>query len=55
MWHTQERRDKYKRFWWKSPKERDHLEDKGVDGRIGSELILGRLAGGCELDSTGSV
>jgi hypothetical protein len=27
-------------------KERDHLEDQGVDGRMGSERILGRLAGG---------
>jgi len=33
-------------FWWESPKERDHLEDRGVDGRMGSEWILGRLAGG---------
>jgi hypothetical protein len=32
-------------------KERDHLEDRGVDGKMGSEWILGRLAGG--LDSTG--
>jgi hypothetical protein len=21
-------------FWWGSPRERDHLEDQGVDGRI---------------------
>jgi len=27
-------------------KERDHSEDRGVDGRMGSEWILGRLAGG---------
>jgi hypothetical protein len=27
-------------------KERDHLKDQGVDGRMGSEWILGRLAGG---------
>jgi hypothetical protein len=33
-------------FWRESPKERCHLEDQGVDGRIESELILGRLAGG---------
>jgi hypothetical protein len=26
-----------------SPKERDHLEDQGVDGKMGSVLILGRL------------
>jgi hypothetical protein len=29
-------------FWWESSKERDHLEDQGVD-RMGSEWILGRL------------
>jgi hypothetical protein len=32
------------RFWWESPKERDHWEDQGVGGKKGSELILGRLA-----------
>jgi hypothetical protein len=25
------------------PKERDHSEDQGVDGRMGSELILEKL------------
>jgi hypothetical protein len=30
----------------------DHLEDKGVDGRMGSEWILGRLVLGCGLDVT---
>jgi hypothetical protein len=34
MWHARE-----------SQKERDHSEDRGVDGRMGSEWILGRLAG----------
>jgi hypothetical protein len=29
-----------------SQKERDHLEDQGIDGRMGSEWILGRLARG---------
>jgi hypothetical protein len=33
-------------FWWESPKERDHLEDQGVDWKMGSEWILGRLAWG---------
>jgi hypothetical protein len=35
-------------------KERDHLEDQGVGGKMGSEWILRRLAWGCGLDSTGS-
>jgi hypothetical protein len=28
-------------FWWENPKERDHLENQGIDGRMGSERILG--------------
>jgi hypothetical protein len=31
---------------WESQKERDHLKDQGIDGRMGSEWILGRLAEG---------
>jgi hypothetical protein len=56
MWHAWERREKCKRIWCEIPKERDHLEDQGVGGKMGSEWILGRLAwgGGCGLDSTGS-
>jgi hypothetical protein len=26
-------------FWWEGPKERDHLEDGGVDGKMGLEWI----------------
>jgi hypothetical protein len=37
-----------KSFWWESPKERDHSKDRGVDGRMGLEWTLGRLAGGVE-------
>jgi hypothetical protein len=36
---------KYTRFWWENRKERDHLKDQGVDGRMGSKFIIGRLAG----------
>jgi hypothetical protein len=33
-------------FWWENQKERDYWEDQGTDGMMGSEWILGRLAGG---------
>jgi hypothetical protein len=45
MWHAWESREKCTRFWWEIPKERDHSEDHGVDGRMGSQWIIGRLAG----------
>jgi hypothetical protein len=48
-WHAWERREKWTRFWWESPRE----GDQGVGGKLGSEWILGRLAWGCGLDSTG--
>jgi hypothetical protein len=31
------------RVWWESPKEKDHLKDQSVDGRMGSKWILERL------------
>jgi hypothetical protein len=34
-------------------KGRDHLEDLGVDGKV-LEWMLGKLGGGCGLDSSGS-
>jgi hypothetical protein len=46
MWHAWERGEKCRGFWWESPKETDHLEDRGVDGKMGLEWILGILAGG---------
>jgi hypothetical protein len=30
------------------PEGKNHLEDQGVDGRMGSQWILGRLAGGVQ-------
>jgi hypothetical protein len=41
-------------FWWEIQREGDNLEDQGVGGKMGSEWMLGRLAWGCGLDSTGS-
>jgi hypothetical protein len=32
-WHAWERKEECIRFWWESPKERDHLEDHGISGR----------------------
>jgi hypothetical protein len=46
MWHAWQRTEKCKGFWWESPKERAHLEDQGVDEKMGSEWILGRLTWG---------
>jgi hypothetical protein len=46
MWHTLDRREKGTGFWCQGPKERDHLKDRGVDGQMGLEWILGRLVGG---------
>jgi hypothetical protein len=36
------------------PEGKDHLEDQGVDGRMGSMWTLERLAAGCGVDSPGS-
>jgi hypothetical protein len=44
MWHSRERIGKCTGVWWESPKERDHLKDQGIDGKMGSEWILGILA-----------
>jgi hypothetical protein len=54
MWHAWERTEKCTGFWWESLKERDHSEDQGVGGKMRSEWVLGKLAWGCGLDSTGS-
>jgi hypothetical protein len=34
------------RVLWESLKERDYLEDLGIDGKKGSKWTLGRFAGG---------
>jgi len=34
MKHIWEREEEYTGFWWGNLREQDHLEDRGVDGRI---------------------
>jgi hypothetical protein len=41
MWHAWEKRENCTRFWWETPNERDHSEDRDVEGRMGSEWVLG--------------
>jgi hypothetical protein len=48
--HMGEERNVYKSLIG-NQKERGHLEDQGIDGRMGSEWILGRLAGGVQIGS----
>jgi hypothetical protein len=47
------RREKIVWVWWENT-ERHHSEDRGVDGMVGSDYILGKLAGGCGIVSLGS-
>jgi hypothetical protein len=54
MWHAWERGETCTGFWWESTKEKVHLKGEGVDGSMGSKWTLGRLVGGCEVDSPGS-
>jgi hypothetical protein len=34
MWHVWETVEVYMGFWWRDPREKNHLKDLGLDGRI---------------------
>jgi hypothetical protein len=53
-WQAWERRGKYTGFWWESPKERNHLEDKVVDGRRDQNGSYGVWLERCRVNPVGS-
>jgi hypothetical protein len=52
MWHAWERGRNVYRVLVGKPEGKNHLEDRGVDGRTGSKWTLGRLDEGCGLYSS---
>jgi len=45
MWHIQETREMHTGFWWGDLRERDHLEDLGIDGRTILKWIFKKYDG----------
>jgi hypothetical protein len=50
MWHTWERREKCARFWWESPKERDHLGRLRYRSVDGIRMDLRETAGDVQIE-----
>jgi hypothetical protein len=49
-----EGREKCTGFWWESPKEGDHSEDQGIDGRMGLKMEVREIGWGGGVDLSGS-
>ena len=45
MWHVWETEEVHTGFWWGNMRERDHLEDPGVDGRIMLRWVFRKWVG----------
>jgi len=50
MLHVWGRGELYTGFWWGNLRERDHLEDPGVDRRIILRVVFVRWEGGGGMD-----
>jgi hypothetical protein len=42
MWHLWETGELHTAFWWGELRERDHLEDRGIGGRLILKWILNK-------------
>jgi hypothetical protein len=40
VWHIEGRGEVHTGFWWGNLRERDHLEDKGIDEKMITEMCL---------------
>jgi hypothetical protein len=45
MWPARKRRRKCSACWWESPRQGGHLEERGIDGKMGSECNYIRKIG----------
>jgi len=49
-WYILGREEMHAGFWWGNLRERDHLEDPGIDGRIMLRWVFRKWDGGHGMD-----